>query len=181
MSKNGTAVITQAHAITGLGGVGKSQAALAYCYRHLTDHRLIWWLRAEEPATLAADYAGLAGPLGLPELPEQEKQIQAVKRQLQSSRGWLLVLDNAEDPAALRPYLPGTGGQVLITSRRADWQGLAFTLPLDVLPAAEAVALLLGDPAADPAQHEAVAALAEELVIFPWRWPRRAPSCRRAR
>ena len=167
LSRNGAAVITQAHAITGLGGVGKSQAALAYCYRHLADHRLIWWLRAEEPATLAADYAGLADPLGLPELPEQEKQIQAVKRQLQASRGWLLVLDNAEDPAAVRPYLPGTGGQVLVTSRRADWRGLASTLPLDVLPEAEAVALLLGGLAADPAQQEAAAVLAAELGHLP--------------
>ena len=51
-------------AITGLGGVGKTQTALAYCYQHLADYRLIWWLRAEEPATLAADYAALARPFG---------------------------------------------------------------------------------------------------------------------
>jgi hypothetical protein len=105
--------------------------------------------------------------LGLPELPEQEKQIQAVKRRLQASRGWLLVLDNVEDPAAVRPYLPGTGGQVLVTSRRADWQGLASTLPLDVLPEAEAVALLLGGLATDPAQHEAATVLAAELGHLP--------------
>ena len=61
----GRSAITQPRAITGLGGVGKTQLALHYAYAHLTDYDLIRWLRAEEPATLAADYAGMAPALGL--------------------------------------------------------------------------------------------------------------------
>jgi hypothetical protein len=74
----------------------------------------------------------------------------------EASHGWLLVLDNAEDPVALRPYLPGTGGQVPVTSRRADWQSVAFTLPLDGLPEAEAITLLL-EPAVPAKKGEPVA------------------------
>jgi hypothetical protein len=33
--------VTRAYAITGLGGVDKTQTALAYCYRHLSDYCLI--------------------------------------------------------------------------------------------------------------------------------------------
>src|SRR3954468_11504123 len=45
-------VLTQA--ITGLGGIGKTQTALAHAHRHLAGCRLVWWLRAETPVTLAA-------------------------------------------------------------------------------------------------------------------------------
>ena len=55
LAGQGPAVLTQA--ITGLGGIGKTQTARAYAYRHLADYALVWWLRAETPATLAADYA----------------------------------------------------------------------------------------------------------------------------
>ena len=117
-SGQGPAVITQA--ITGLGGIGKTQTALTYCYRHLADYRLIWWLRAESGATLAADFATLAEPLGLdPTAADQEKLLSSIRTALQATESWLLVLDNVEDPQLPRRYLPSTGsGHVLITSRR---------------------------------------------------------------
>ncbi len=45
LASQGPAVLTQA--ITGLGGIGKTQTARAYAYRHLADYAVIWWLRAE--------------------------------------------------------------------------------------------------------------------------------------
>jgi len=41
--------------------------ATEYCYRHASDYDAVWWVRAEEPATLAADYALLAQEVALPE------------------------------------------------------------------------------------------------------------------
>jgi hypothetical protein len=52
------AALTQA--VTGLGGIGKTQTALEYAYRYAADYEMIWWLRAEERETLAADYAAFA-------------------------------------------------------------------------------------------------------------------------
>ncbi len=52
---NNTA-ITQA--IARLGGVGKTQLATEFVYRHAADFALVWW--AEEPLSLRADLAGLA-------------------------------------------------------------------------------------------------------------------------
>ena len=180
-ARAGPAVL--ALAITGLGGVGKTQTALAYCYQHLADYRLIWWLRAAEPATLATDFAGLATPLGLPAEQDQAKLVQAVKARLQATRDWLLVLDNAEDPAVVRPYLPGTGGgHVLITSRRTDWHGTATarclwtSCPSPRRCSSSRAALIPRTlPAAELAEAKA---LAKELGYLPLAlWPRPVPTC----
>jgi tetratricopeptide (TPR) repeat protein len=55
---------------------------------------------------------------------------------------FLLVYDNAQDPASLAEWLPTRGPRVLITSRHPDWQTQARTLPVSVMPEAEAIALL---------------------------------------
>ncbi len=58
--------------------------------------------------------------------------------------GWLVILDNVNDPADIRPVLERTrGGRFLVTSRRTTgWHGLATPVPVDVLDPAEAVDLL---------------------------------------
>ncbi len=40
--------VTQSQAITGLGGIGKSELAIEFAYRFKDDYRLVWWLRAED-------------------------------------------------------------------------------------------------------------------------------------
>jgi tetratricopeptide (TPR) repeat protein len=138
------AALTQA--IHGLGGVGKTQLAVEYAYRHAADYDLVWWVRAEEPAALAADYAALAGPLDLPEKdePDQRLVVQAVRRWLGQHDGWLLVFDNARRPEDLRPYLPpGGAGHVLVTSRNPHWRALASPLTVQVMERTESVAFLL--------------------------------------
>jgi hypothetical protein len=54
----------------------------------------------------------------------------------------LLIFDNAEDPAALARYLPGGGGQVVITSRNPDWHELATPVEVDVFDRDESITLL---------------------------------------
>ena len=119
-------------AMRGMGGVGKTQLALEYAYRHAGDFDLVWWLRAEEPATLLEDYAALAGPLGLAQAGESELAAvaAAVCQELARRDRWLLVFDNANAPDEIEPLLPrGGGGRVLITSRNPSWP---FAAPLDV-------------------------------------------------
>ena len=166
----GPAVLTQA--ITGLGGIGKTQTARAYAYRHLADYALVWWLRAQTPSTLAADYAALAGPLGLdPGTADQAQLIAAIRQRLQAMPGWLLVFDNVEDPALPQAWLPGTGGgHALITSRRTDWRGLAKALSLELMPEDEALQLLTGRPdprALSPVELAAAKDVAAELGHLP--------------
>ena len=44
-----------------------------------------------------------------------------VREHLRGSGRWLMVFDNAEDPAAIRAFLPEGPGHVLITSRNPAW------------------------------------------------------------
>ncbi|MEN3336239.1 MAG: hypothetical protein V7641_5604 [Blastocatellia bacterium] len=141
-----TAALVQTRAITGLGGVGKTQLATEYAYRNGADYDVVWWIRSEDPATLASDYAGLATRLNLPEkdAPEQRVVIEAVKNWLWSHRDWLLIFDNAEDATSVRGYIPsGKAGSVIITSRSPNWVGIARPLSVETLPEAEAVEFLL--------------------------------------
>jgi hypothetical protein len=132
----------QAQAVHGLGGVGKTQLALEYAYRHVDDYDLVWWVIAEQPAAISGQLVALARRLGIPEMTEQAETIAVLYDELRGRDRWLVVFDNAEDPADLRPWWPPGSGRVLVTSRNPAWAGLAATIALDVLPRSDAVAFL---------------------------------------
>jgi tetratricopeptide (TPR) repeat protein len=132
-------------AIHGLGGVGKSQIALEYVYQYASDYEIIWWIQAENTTTLAADFAGLASELELPEkdAKEQSVVIAGVRRWLEKNINWLLVYDNAENVDNLRNFLPqGKSGDVLITSRNPNWNDVAISFKVEVFSSQEAVNFL---------------------------------------
>jgi hypothetical protein len=107
--------------ITGLGGQGKTGLVIEYAHRHAAAYDLVWWIRAEDPATLRGDYVELAAELGLP-AEKDDQAIAALRRELRRRRDWLLIVDNAEDPDELFPLLPERhSGHVLVTSRLREW------------------------------------------------------------
>jgi len=161
-----SAAVTQA--ISGLGGVGKTSLALEYSYRFATDYNLIWWLRAEEPGTLALDYSRLAQALGLEEKdsPNQPKVISAVRHWLTHNSGWLLVFDNAVREEDLREYLPpSASGHILITSRNPIWGGTAGLIQVQKLAREESVQFLLQRTRRD--EHGAAEELSQLLGDLP--------------
>ncbi|HUN31751.1 MAG TPA: FxSxx-COOH system tetratricopeptide repeat protein [Trebonia sp.] len=130
-------------ALHGMGGVGKTQLAIEYAYRHSGDYDVTWWLDSESTALMAQQYADLAAELGAaqPGLPLDAIR-RAVLNDLHHRPRWLLIFDNAEDPAFLRGWLPSGPGHVIITSRSQNWAELAAPVPVDVLPRPESVCLL---------------------------------------
>ena len=144
LTGRGAATLVPTAALTGMGGVGKTQLALAYAQRYRADYQLGWWVPAETELGMVTALADLAVVLGLPaELPPAELAAGA-RDALGERSGWLVIFDNAPDPAAVAEYLPGAGGgHVLVTSRDSAWQGIADPVPVDVLSQQEAVGLLL--------------------------------------
>lgn len=88
-----------------------------------------------------------------------------VLAELRARSRWLLVFDNAANPADVTPWLPGGGGHVLITTRERRWAEVAAPVEVDVLARAESVALLQGR-VAGLADGDA-ARLADELGGLP--------------
>ena len=133
------------HALHGMGGVGKTQLAIEYAYRFATDYQLVWWVPAAETAMVRAALADLAPLLGLPATGDVTQRVQAVREALRQGkpyRKWLVVFDNADNPADLLPYFPYPSGHVLITSRNQDWVAAAQTLEVDVFSRDESIRLI---------------------------------------
>ncbi len=175
LQQKGAAALGQTQAIRGLGGVGKTQTAVEYAYRYRDDYQAVLWVRAETEVELVSGFSDLAAVLDLPEkdAENQEEAIEAVKRWLASSTSWLLVLDNADDPDLVEPFVPTVHrGHVLLTSRAWNFSRLKIVRPvrLDALKRDEAVAFLLsrtGKEDAEEDQKQAAAELASDLGDLP--------------
>jgi DNA-binding SARP family transcriptional activator len=145
-------------AVSGTAGVGKTVLAVHWAHRaaeRFPDGQLFLDLRgfdqggqALEPAEAVRD---LLDALHVPpeRIPAGLAARTALFRSLVAGRRMLVVLDNARDPAQVRPLLPGAPGCVVLVTSRVQLLGLVATegahpLGLDLLSPAEARDLLAG-------------------------------------
>ena len=151
--------------LCGLGGAGKTSVAVEYAYRQAAGLGVVWQLRAEDPAGLAAGFAELAAHLGAGGGGDLVGRVHAV---LARRDDWLLVFDNVPDPGAVAGLVPPAGGgRVVITSQFGSWPGRAV-LEVPVLGRAVAAGFLLDRTgAAGAAEEEAASVLAGELGGLP--------------
>ena len=126
----------------GLGGIGKTQVAIAYAVRHRADFSAIFWLNIKDRDSVRQGFAGAArriatncpssGLGGLDEEKDLDKVVRAVNRWLDDPNNtrWLMIFDNYDNPKLpgvtnptvidIRSFLPEAyHGSVLITTRLA--------------------------------------------------------------
>jgi tetratricopeptide (TPR) repeat protein/transcriptional regulator with XRE-family HTH domain len=168
-------------AIGGTAGVGKTALAVQWAHRvagQFPGGQLYVNLRGYDPdlpVTAGDALAGFLRSLGVPgqQIPDATEDRARMYRSRLAGRRVLVLLDNARDGAQVRPLLPGDPACVAVVTSRDALAGLvaadgARRLDLDVLPLADAVALLrslIGVRADDDQQLAALAGLCARLPL----------------
>jgi tetratricopeptide (TPR) repeat protein len=162
-------------AVCGLGGIGKTQLAVCYAYRHRDSYSHVLWTRASTSHDLLTGFSELARLLGLPEAreAEQKRAIDATRAWLEEHNDWLLIFDNADQPELAKEFRPrNVSGHLLVTSRNRSVQQLGIPEPVSVneMKPEEAIEFLLrrtGRKPGDPREDKAAEELARELGYLP--------------
>jgi len=165
-----TAIVGRA--LHGLGGIGKTRLAVEYALQHESEHSALLFLRADAPASLDTSLAALAGP-DILDLPEQDAREDAAKIAaalgwLAAHPGWLMIVDNVDDPAAVaavdKLLARLSGGKVIVTGRAGNFPASLRKLELGVLDAPASVAFLIERTDDYRAHSPDDAKLAQELA-----------------
>ena len=154
--------------LTGMGGVGKTSLARAYARRHRAEYGVVWWIRAEEPATIEGDFRTLLEILAPHDAGQISDAVAAVHALLADQcQPWLLVLDNVPDVAAARGLVPAAGvGHVLITSQATThWPSGQTVMAVEPLGQEASIDLLTSRSLDD--DRGAAQVLAQELGGMP--------------
>ena len=124
--------------VHGLGGIGKTQLALAYEKRHRDEYSAVFWVNSKDVDTLKRGYAAAARRIyrehpslvhlkAVAEGSDLNEAAEAVRRWLSSPGNdrWLVIFDNHDTPGTfdIRPFLPEADhGAILITTRSSQLQ-----------------------------------------------------------
>jgi hypothetical protein len=132
--------------VHGLGGMGKTQLALAYAQRHKGEYSAVFWVNSKSEDTLKQGYAVAAKRIyrdhpslvyfkAVTEGSDLDEAAEAVKRWLSSAGNnqWLVIYDNYDTPKLpgydkpgtfdIRPFLPGADHSAIpITTRSSQLQ-----------------------------------------------------------
>ncbi|MGO8947720.1 MAG: FxSxx-COOH system tetratricopeptide repeat protein [Ktedonobacterales bacterium] len=146
LTATSAAALNQTQAISGLGGIGKTQIAIEYAHRYRDDYDAVFWVTAATRETLHSDFVALARllQLSVQDLPDQQVIVDAVKQWLARHEQWLLILDNADELDLLTDFLPtGNTGYILVTTRAQATGSLAPSISIEQMSSEEGALLLL--------------------------------------
>jgi tetratricopeptide (TPR) repeat protein len=138
-------------AVSGIGGVGKTQLAIEFAQRYGAYFAGgVYWVSFADIAAIPAEIAACGGAGAMDLRPDfaalaLEDQARLVMSAWRSGLPRLLIFDNCEDEAELAHWRPpGGGSRVLVTARRDHWDPTlnVTVLPLDILDRDASVTLL---------------------------------------
>lgn len=134
-------VANRTQAVSGLGGIGKTQIAVEFVYRYHSEYEVILWVRGDTREKMLSDIATLATILNLK---EQHNVTEAVRSWLRKNTKWLLIIDNIEDLRLVQTLLPATvRGHILLTTRSQTTGNIAQCIDLEKMTLEEGSLFLL--------------------------------------
>ena len=115
----------------GMGGIGKTQLAVAYLQQHCRLYDSIIWLNATSELTLKSSVRSVAErlfPIQEVHTYEDKRNLRFVRRWLSDTHNtkWLMIFDNYDEPELfdIQKYYPYTAqGNIIVTTRRPDQVG----------------------------------------------------------
>ncbi len=133
-------------ALRGLSGIGKTQTAIEYAYRHCLQYSAIFWIDADGQESVIRSFVAIANALNLSvkHVQEPEDVVALVLNWLNSHHDWLLICDNVEDIERIKRFLPSPReGSLLFTTRLPTLGTLAPCIDLEPLSLERSGQLLL--------------------------------------
>jgi tetratricopeptide (TPR) repeat protein len=142
------AAISQPPAISGLGGIGKTQTAVEYAYRYAADYRAVLWVRADTELALREGFLELAHVLGMPQATSEDTTmvVAAVRHWLEGNKDWLLILDNVDRTVmpVVHLFMPRQRpGHILITTQTPSVGLIGRIVTLEEMKEEEGAVFLL--------------------------------------
>lgn len=128
----------------GLGGIGKTQLAVAYAKQHKADYSAVFWLNIKDENAVKQSYAQMANRIrqhctaasqlnSITETSGVDGVVAAVKQWLDHPKNtrWLMVFDNYDNPKLantpnpsavdIRQFLPSAyQGSIIVTTRTSQ-------------------------------------------------------------
>src|SRR4051794_6180901 len=158
--------------LSGLGGMGKTQLMLHYHYIHRNEYKDVFWLNSEGTAAVMDMFRLLTESLGI-KIDENGKSdrdrilADRIRECLESRKDrWLLMLDNVETITDVSRFIPGMGGDVIITTRDHVDKRWGSVIHVDKMSKDDALLLLVGrDKQSTPSS--AAVEIIEELDCMP--------------
>lgn len=153
-------------AISGMGGLGKTQLSLAFARQYQATYSSVLWLNAKDEPALRQDFVALSRRLfpnpsqvlgSSSDQQEEERAVHQVRQWLSEDGNdrWLVLLDNYDDPKLpglksetgfdVRQYFPfRSQGSILITTRSTRLT-FAKSLKLQKLQSVEECVAILSE------------------------------------
>lgn len=127
----------------GLCGIGKTEIAREYAYRHKKDYRAVLWINAGSANVLHKSITDL--PLDFPEPKDLEESGCMLNHWLAANANWLLIFDHVHDLEPIINMLPqNLKGHVLLTTRTQIISHFDVAgIPVEIMSPEEGALLLL--------------------------------------
>lgn len=148
--------------VSGLGGMGKTQLAIAFAKRYQTSFSSIFWINAQSETLLRQQLRNISqrvqkkfGQVGISSGKDDSAMVEYLREWLSrpENQQWLLIFDNYDDPRFasetnstgydIKKYFPHRAhGSIIITSRSARFN-FGYVLEIKKLETAQAIDVLL--------------------------------------